>query len=215
MTTTDDRPMSLRFKEGCADLHDSAEAADFARRMVNAELSRDDYIQMLRRSLPIHEALDRAILSNRESVPQLKALITDEQLHGPHIRADLAYFNITPDDIQPANSAIDAIARINQAAVANPLQLLAYHYVREGANNGNHFISRKIRQNLNLPDTGATHHIDPYGPAQREKWGNFKTTLDSLTFSPTERDQLVESARDMFGIVMALHEDLSARTQPA
>lgn len=215
MTTTDDRPMSTRFKEGCADLHDSAEAADFARRMVKAELTRDDYIEMLRRSLPIHEALDHAILANRDSVPQLKALITDEQLHGPHIRADLAYFNIPTDDIQPSNSAAEAIARIDHAARNNPLRLLAYHYVREGANNGNHFISRKIRQNLELPETGATHHIDPYGPAQREKWTAFKTTLDSLPFSPSERDQLVETARDMFRIVMALHDDLSARAQPA
>lgn len=213
MTTADDRPMSARFKEGCADLHDAAESSDFARRMVKAELTRDDYIEMFRRSLPIHEALDNAIRARRDAVPQLKALITDEQFHGPHIRADLEYFNEPASDIQPTPSASEAIAKINHAADTHPLLLLAFHYVREGANNGNHFISRKIRQNLDLPERDGSRHIDPYGPAQREKWAAFKTTLDSLNFTPTERDALVETAREMFRIVMAIHDDLSARAQ--
>lgn len=210
MTMNDPRPMSHRFKEGCADLHQIAETGEFARKMISGTLGRDAYLRMLEQALAAMRPLDDAIRRHRAAVPALAALVDDAQLHAPNLEADLRYFGIEPGAIEPGPAAQALAAAVADAERRDPLLLLGLHYVREGANNGNHYVAKKLRPALGLPERDGTRHLDPYGPAQRTTWEDFKTRLDNQSFTPAQRDALVETARSMFRAIIAMHQEADA-----
>lgn len=210
MTTTDARTMSQRFKEGCWDLHQTAETGDFARKMISGTLGREAYVRMLEQSYAAMGPLDAAIRRARASVPILASLVDDDQLQQPHIEADLKYFGVDPGTIDPGPAAQALAARVQECEKSDPLMLLGLHYVREGANNGNHYVAKKLRATMNLPERDGTRHLDPYGPAQRTKWEAFKHALDDQPLTPAQKDALVETARSMFQAIIDLHHEADA-----
>ena len=94
-------------------------------------------------------------------------------------------------------------------AATDPLELLGLHYVREGANNGNRYIAMRLRKAWNLPhdQTEGFRYLDPYGAEQRPRWERFKQTLDAQTISEAGQATIIAAARDMFGLIMAMHAD--------
>jgi len=212
MTTADPRPMSHQFKEGCADLHQTAESGDFARKMVTGTLSRDAYIHMLEQALVAMRPLDQAILRHRATVPALGSLIDDAQLQAPNLEADLRYFGVDPGSIEPGPAARALTQTIADVERTDPVLLLGLHYVREGANNGNHYVAKRLRPALGLPDRDGSRHLDPYGAAQRATWESFKSRLDAQAFTPAHQRALVETARSMFRAIIALHQEADQTT---
>ena len=209
--STDNRPMSQMMKEGCADLHEKAEHASVPSRMVSGEMTTDEYRVMLQQDAIWNKALDKAILEHREGNTYLKALVDDIQLQGPYFDEDLAHFNIT-DECEPTPGVRAMCQTIQEAAEGNTLTLLGLHYVREGANNGNHYVAKKLRAAWNVEGDDGLRSLDPYGKNQRALWEKFKTTLDAQPFTDEEKDHMVQSGRVMFERVMAIHEDLAAAT---
>jgi heme oxygenase len=207
MTTTDARPISQRFKEGCWDLHQTAEAGDFARKMISGTLGREAYVRMLEQSLAAMRPLDRALRNHRASVPALATLIDDAQLHEQYLEADLRYFGVDPAAVVPGPAAQALAARVAECERTDPLLLLGLHYVREGANNGNHFVAKRLRGALGLPERDGTRHLDPYGSSQRAVWDEFKRKLDEQAFTAAQKDALVETARSMFRAIIDLHHE--------
>lgn len=210
MTTTDARPMSQRFKEGCWDLHQTAETGDFARKMISGTLGREAYVRMLEQALVAMRPLDAAIRKARPSTPALAALVDDAQLQGPYIEEDLRYFDVDPESIEAGPAAKALAARIAECEKTDPLMLLGLHYVREGANNGNHFVAKKLRATMGLPERDGTRHLDPYGSSQRARWEAFKHALDEQSFTAAQKDALVETARSMFRAIIDLHHEADA-----
>lgn len=199
------RPISQMMKEGCADLHERAEHAAVPARMVGGQMSRDEYVLMLRQGVLWNEALDRAILRERPSSPWLTALVDDEQLQGPHYRADLAYYGAeAADEPSPGVAAL-----VHDVEQSDSLTLLGLHYVREGANNGNRYVAKKLRAAWGASGEGGLRSLDPYGERQRPKWEAFKVTLDAQPFTEEDKARLVEAGRLMFTRIMAIHEDLA------
>lgn len=209
--STDNRPMSQMMKEGCADLHDKAEHASVPSRMVSGEMTTDEYCIMLQQDAIWNKALDKAILEHREGNQYLKALVDDIQLQGPYFDEDLAHFKIT-DECEPTPGVKAMCQTIQEAAEGNHLTLLGLHYVREGANNGNHYVAKKLRAAWGVEGDDGLRSLDPYGKNQRALWEKFKTTLDAQPFTDEEKDHMVQSGRVMFERVMAIHEDLAAAT---
>jgi heme oxygenase len=210
MTIHDNDPTSHRFKDGCADLHATAESGDFARKMISGTLTREAYIRMLEQALVAMRPLDEAIRRRRSSVPALAALVDDSQFQAPNLEADLRYLGVDPGAIEPGPAARALAATVADVERRDPLLLLALHYVREGANNGNHYVAKKLRPALGLPERDGSRHLDPYGPAQRATWEAFKIRLDAHPFTPAQKDALVETARLMFRAIIAMHQEVDA-----
>jgi len=209
--STEDRPMSQMMKEGCADLHDKAEHAKVPTRMVSGEMTTEEYGLMLQQDAIWNKALDQAILNHRDANPYLKALVEDIQLQGTYFDADLAHFGL-PADCEPTPGVRAMCDTIEEASNTNPLTLLGLHYVREGANNGNHYVAKKLRAAWGVEGDEGLRSMDPYGKNQRALWEKFKVTLDAQPFTPEEKEHMVQSGRVMFERVMAIHEDLAAAT---
>ncbi|PHQ79758.1 MAG: hypothetical protein COB69_07300 [Phycisphaera sp.] len=208
---TNDRTMSQMMKEGCADLHDKAEHAKVPSRMVSGLMTKDEYCQMLQQDAIWNKALDTAILKRRADNPYLMALVDDIQFQGPYFDQDLAHFGIA-DDCQPTPGVVAMCKTIEDAASNDHLTLLGLHYVREGANNGNSYVAKKLRAAWGIEGDDGLRSMDPYGNNQRALWEKFKTILDAQEFSSEEKDHMVKAGRVMFERVMAIHEDLAAAT---
>lgn len=205
-----DAPMTVRFKQGCWDLHQSAEAGDLPKRLLKGKLSRGEYAAYLGQLYLLARTLDERIVEHRDSVPALKALVDDAQLQKPYLEEDLTFLGVEPGSIDPLPQTAEAIRFITSASSGDPLMLLGLHYVREGANNGNRIISQKVRKVMGFESNEGTRHLDQYGEEQQARWARFKAVLDEQDFTADERDRLVGAAREMFKAIMALHEGVSA-----
>jgi len=205
-----DLPLSRMMKEGCADLHDRAERGRLPLRMTSGEMTRDEFARLLCQDAIWNKALDAAILEHRDSTPCLKALVADIQLQGPYYDEDLAHYH-APAQAKPT-PGVKAMLEAIENARRNPLTLLGLHYVREGANNGNRYVAKKLRAAWGLRGDDGLRTLDPYGKDQRRLWEKFKTALDAQPFTAEEKALLVQAGRTMFERVMAIHEDIAAAT---
>ncbi len=205
-------PIGQMMKDGCWDLHQSAENGAVARGLISGELSKSDYTTLVSQMYLFNRRLDEAVRARRDTQPSLKALIDDEQLQTPYYEADLKDLGVDADSIEPTPGTAEAIALVDRVEAENPANLLALHYVREGANNGNRFVARKLMQVWGQSGLAGMNHLDPYGEAQRAKWESFKTTLNDQPFSDDEKRSLVTTGREMFKAVIAIHRDIEAAT---
>lgn len=202
-----------RLKAETADLHRSAESAEFQRRMAGGRLTREEYVAWLRQMLHVHRALEGPLRERQAGDPRFAA-ITPEQFQVPYLEADLTALDAeSGDGALPATRSL--CERIAADAVSAPLRLLGYHYVLEGSNNGNRFIARRLRPALGLTPGVGDRYLDPYGEAQPERWRRFKDEMASLPFDPDDVDVLVAAARDLFAVIGDISESLAAAPVPA
>lgn len=213
MTTTpavEIGPIGQMMKDGCWDLHQSAENGVIARKMITGEMGRHEFTELAKQMYLFNHRLDRAVQRHRDATPELRALITDEQLQAPYYEQDLAHLGVNPGAIEPTPGTAAAIALVDRTEARNPRDLLALHYVREGANNGNRFVARKLMQVWGQSNAAGMKHLDPYGEAQRGKWEVFKTTLNALPLTDDDKLALVATGREMFKAVIGIHRDIEA-----
>jgi len=202
-------PLSRMMKEGCADLHDRAERGRLPMRMTSGEMTREEFAHMLGQDAIWNKALDAAILEHRDSIPSLKALVHDIQLQGPYYDEDLSHYGAAAQ-AEPTPGVKALLEDIERARRDSPLTLLGLHYVREGANNGNRYVAKKLRAAWGLDGDDGLRTLDPYGKEQRRLWEKFKAALDGQPFTAAEKTLLVRAGRAMFQHIMAIHEDLAA-----
>lgn len=201
---------SKRMKEECWDLHQSAEAGRTAKAMIEGTLTKEHYIDMLGQMYAAAKVLDPLVAEARAKVPALAALVDDAQMQGPYLRQDLEFYGVDPDGVKPRAGALHLIETARRLARENPLALLGLHYVREGANNGNRYVAKKLRLVYEMPGEDGFRHLDPYGSEQRARWERFKATLDAQPFTPGQQDELVAAGREMYKAIIGIHNDVGA-----
>lgn len=212
---TDQRPTTQRIREGCWDLHQTAESGDFAMHMAKGDLGTDAYVAMLQALHEPMRVLDERLEARRPDVPAIAEVVTKEQHQAPNLAADLRHFGAEPERRCVGDAARALVDLVHHTEARNPAGLLGLHYVREGANNGNRFVAIKLRKGLGLEEGAGTSFLDPYGDQQRARWEAFKRTLDEQALEPAERDAMVEAAREMFRAIIDVHRELAARYLPA
>lgn len=201
---------SGRMRAECWDLHMSAEAGGVARAMIQGSLSREHYVDLLGQTYAAARVLDARLREARGTVSALAALVDEEQMQGPYLERDLAFFGVEPGSIVARAGASHLIATADRLARENPLALLGLHYVREGANNGNRYVAKKLRQVYEMAGDDGFRHLDPYGNEQRARWERFKSALDAQPFAPAQQDELVAAGREMYAAIIGIHADVEA-----
>ena len=103
-------------------------------------------------------------------------------------------------------------ARVEQLAADQPLGLLGFHYVLEGSNNGSKYIAMGMGKAYGLEPGPGLRYLDPYGEAQRERWDAFRSSMESVGFSPAEKDLLVACAKEMFEALIRIGDEFVGAT---
>ena len=207
MTTTTATPISHRLKTETQPLHDDAESHTFQRALLKGQLTREAYAAHMEQMLLLHQSLEAALRSARDRDARVQRLVKDEYFQAPRLMSDLAHFGFDGTKAEPTTATTKLCEQLSSLAESNPVALIGHLYVLEGSNNGGRFIAMAVRKAYELENAGV-EWLDPYGEAQRGKWGEFKTTLDELQFSDDEADAIVNAAGDMFRGVSAMADDL-------
>lgn len=204
--------MSARFKQGHADLHEQAEQGTIPAAMASGTITREQYIALLRTEYPVHLALDERLRAAKQGHTLLAELVDDQTLMSGFYAQDLAHFGIDPNTVEPTPAASEVIELIHAIEREHPIALLAFHYVRFGASNGNRYVAKRIRPALGLESVDSapgTKHLDPFGSDQRALWDAFKAKLDGAPLTEDERLLLVATARQVFTAIMSLHAEVT------
>lgn len=193
-----------------ASLHAEAEGGAVQQAMVRGELPLSDYTAYLTQMLHVHRILEAALRRVRPHVPQILAVVDDEQFQEDNLLADLDTFGAFEDE----TPALPAVLRYRRSVCwlesHRPLTLLGQHYVLEGSKNGAKFIAKAVRAAYALTPGVGDRFLDPYGDRQRVKWMQFKAAMDAATFTEAERGDVLTGAQEMFHTVIGLAADLSA-----
>lgn len=196
-----------RLRTETRDLHDRAEGREFQSRLVKGEIDRETYSRWLGQMLLVHRALEAPLKKACLGDPRFAA-VKAEQYQEPYLLADLIALGFDAATIEPLPATRRLIEDIERAALEDPLQLLGFHYVMEGSNNGNRFIVRAIGPALRIDRSSGARYLDPYGDEQPAKWKEFKTEMNATGFDADQSDRLVAAARRMFEGVAEISDEL-------
>lgn len=202
--------LTKRLKDDNWALHQIAERQESPGSLIKGTMPKDGYLAMLAQQHLINRALDSAMRDAIKSDPRIGELVLEEQFFTPYTQADLAFFGIDEDSIEPAIGTQRYIDHI-ESHKDQALHLLGLHYVRLGASNGNRFVAKVVRKSYALEEDG-TRALDPFGESQRAKWMDFKNALDAMPFNQGEQDAVFDGTRAAYvgAINQNLEEAMSA-----
>lgn len=195
-------------KQATSEQHRDAERRQLQRDMVRGQLTPETYGSWLGQMYLIHRALWQAISGERAAHPRLH-IVEDHGLHAANLHSDLADFGVDAEETDALPSAQRALRSIEAVSADDPLSLLGYNYVLEGSMNGNRYIARALDD---APGIAATRYLDPYGEEQRSIWHAYRERMNSGAFTEDEAQRIVAAARDMFGFMAEMSEELAAQS---
>lgn len=194
-----------RLKEETWGLHQQAERGNLEQDLVKGKLPREVYRDHLGQRYLIHKVLEARLREARDQEPRLKAIVHDWQFHENDAAVDLKFYGGDPETVQPTPATEKLIKSIQEA---DPISLLGHQYVYEGSNNGAKFIAKALRGAWRLQGLDGTQYLDPYGDKQRERWAEFKSTMEAQEFSQEDGDKIVEAAKATFLQVIEVENDV-------
>jgi heme oxygenase len=181
-----------------------------SRDLVAGLLPRSTYVAWLSQLFFVQRTLEWHLGRLRTVVPPLSAVVRDHYFHTPAIASDLACFGVGLQRLTPLASTSVLTELIDGLAVRAPLALIGFAYVLEEGKNGGRRIAKRARLAYRLKPGQGVAYLDPYGEAQRQRWLDFKTDMESIGFEPAEVAVLSEAARLMLQSVVAILDEIVA-----
>lgn len=201
-----------RLRDETAEQHQHAESRPLEQAMVRGEIQTDTYVEYLAQRYLVHRQLEARLRELLASDARLNGLVLDEQWQVPNLEADLAFFGVALDQIEPTRGALNLIEHIEASARGERIGLLGDFYVFEGSKNGANFLAPRVRSALQLVGNDGSHYLAPHGPRQRELWTQFKARMDAVSFAPAECDAMVRGAKAAFKFAAEIDDDVHTRT---
>ncbi|MEQ8821841.1 MAG: biliverdin-producing heme oxygenase [Sumerlaeia bacterium] len=167
--------------------------------IMKGTLPRFKYVNNLKQRYLLQKAFEEVLAAHRDSEPFLNRVVTDEQFHAPKAAEDLRFFGVDPDTVKSLPATEDMIAFFHATAERDPRLLLSIHYIIEGSNNGAMFIAKAVKKAYDLEGTDGTYHLQPYGPAIREKWSAFGQAFNTLPIDDALMAKMIQVGRETFG----------------
>jgi len=203
-------PLSVALKQATADLHTRAEKHPAQARMVGGRATREEYSAFLVQMAALHAYLEPALRELVSGVPALHGVVRPHHFRQAAASADLRALGQQPEQDAPLPATSRFCKRLVALSRHDPVALLGVLYVLEGATNGGRFIAAAVRPALSLPDGIGTAYLDPHGPFQRERWAQFRTSVDEQGLSSAEQAAVIAAAYETFEAVYEILEDLNS-----
>jgi heme oxygenase len=186
------------------DLHTRAERHPIQAALVRGGATREAYAAYLAQLLHIHAALE-TVLAARATDPVLTP-IEPGQFRAAAAADDLRELGIATID-EPVAPVAAFGARVG---AAHPLELLGMQYVLEGSTNGGRYIAKAVGRGTGLPAGAAIRYLDPYGDAQKDRWGSFCAAVIALDIRGEDLERVVSGAVAMFQLIIDTFDAMTA-----
>ncbi len=206
-----------KIKAGIWDIHEGVtdqqeKPTPEAENIMQGTLPRFKYVNNLKQRYLLQKDFEQVLAAHRNQ-PAIAAVVTDEQFHAEKAAADLRYFGIDPETVQPVPATKAMCAFFRETAARDPRLLLAIHYVIEGSNNGAMFIAKAVKKAYDLEGTDGTFHLQPYGTAIRDKWKAFGESFNALEIDHALMAEMIAVGRETFHHMNAIASEAHAQPE--
>ena len=188
-----------RLKAGTAAQHAVAESKPLEAALIEGSIGRAQYEKYLSQRWLIHRELEAATDRALRTDNRLTSLSLPSLYQTKNLEADLSHLQSNLGSIRPLPGATNLIQEIQKAA---PATLMGIYYVFEGSKNGARYISKSLAK----AGQTALRYLDPHGEQQRPLWMKFRADMDSISWTPTEQDQMVKAAQATFDAISSLDD---------
>ncbi|MGH2446676.1 MAG: biliverdin-producing heme oxygenase [Candidatus Limnocylindria bacterium] len=200
LTQTPAPTLMARLRSETRDQHVMTEAVPFSTRIVDGSLPLASYTAQLAASLPVHEALERAVAGAGH--PALRSVWEPSMRRVDALRADLRALGAlgpSPADLPPpTRTAAAAFATwIDDLARRQPVALLGVLYVLEGSTLGGAVLRRHLAAAFQLEDDGLRYY-SPYGRHPKPHWVAFSMRMNVAVTGEREIELIIGTARETF-----------------
>ncbi len=208
---TIDTPVMELLRDSTSELHKTAESQPMQKALAKGELPVDRYAAYLEQLWLVHRALEKALVDATPNEARLEGMDEAAVMHVRHLEVDLAELGRDLNAIDPTPAAAKLAQHIERDGATEPVLLAGHFYVLEGSMNGNQYIARAVQRVYELnPDAGLAY-LSSYGETQRPKWASFKERMNTIAFTASEREGLVERAKAVFGAIRDIATELDSR----
>ncbi len=185
-------------RESTKELHADTEGHQFQKQLGSGTVRKDLYVKYLGQLYLMHKHLADLLPHAAANDARIAAVLAPYHSDLSAVVGDLGYFDASTDSVVPLTATAALLDTMDELAKHSPVSLLGQLYVLEGSTNGAKFMAKTLRKGLNLPEERGAKYFDRYGDLQRERWTNFKATMNAQGFSQSEIDALVVEAKRMF-----------------
>ena len=192
-----------RLKAGTAAQHAVAESKPLEAALIEGSIGRTQYEKYLSQRWLIHRELEAATDRALRTDNRLASLGLPSRYQTKNLEADLAHLQSNLKSIRPLPGATNLIQEIQKAT---PSTLMGIYYVFEGSKNGARYISKSLAK----AGQTALRYLDSHGEQQRPLWMKFRADMDSISWTPTEQDQMVKAAQATFDAISSLDDAIHA-----
>lgn len=200
--------LAAMLKTSTQDVHTRTERHAFQRLLMTGQLGREGWVAQLGQGLLVHRALVAALKAAAAKGGPAASIFREHHEYPQRYEADLRFFGGDPSAVKPLAPTSRLLAEIDAAGRSSTgvLALIGYLYVVEGSTNGAKFISQALVRALQLSDASGLSSLDPHGDLQRERWGAFRASLDTLPLDDSQKALVVTGAHAFFEYMIEMFD---------
>lgn len=166
--------------------------------LMQGTLAKYKYVNQVKQRYLVQKGFEEILDRVRKENDFVGSVVTDEQFHADKAAKDLEFFGVEPASCKPLPETEEFLKFCHETADKDPRLVLAIHYIIEGSNNGALFIAKAVQKSYDLEGTDGTYHLQPYGTAIRQKWGEFAAAFNALEMDDELMKEMVKVGRESF-----------------
>jgi heme oxygenase len=206
-------PFSQALRERTWSSHGDSEGATFMKDLMTGTGTREDYISLVAQHFFIYEALEAAA-SVFASDPVASAFISPQLTRMSALTDDLEFL-LGADwraQISPLPTTVRYVERINEVTAERWAGgFIAHHYTRYmGDLSGGQAIGRLMQRHFGFETNGVGFYLFDQIASPKEFKETYRDQLDAVTWTPEERDRVIDEVIVAYRFNTELFVDLGA-----
>ncbi|MCX7005247.1 MAG: biliverdin-producing heme oxygenase [bacterium] len=170
-------------------------ALPFFQAAIAGQLPLESYLGYLRALAVVHGALEQALADSRHAV--VAAVWSDDLRKLPLLLKDVRFFELrdVADIPDAANAALAMADHIRRVSLTQPLALLAYLYVLEGAAMGAQIMHPQYARTLQLTGVDGLAYVQGAGSDAPAQWLQFQQRMAARHLGPEDCALIVQTVQ--------------------
>lgn len=182
-----------RLKQETAHYHRQIEQNEFAKAIMNAAITIEDYKRYLEKFYGFLKPLEEQ--ANKLALWEGTGLEIEVRAKVPLLEQDLRHLGTSEEQL----SKLPLCSELPD--ISTPARWLGYMYVIEGSTNGGQILTKKLSQCLPLDAGRGLKYFNAYGEDTRARWADFRELMLRNVSTPSEADEAVQAAAETFRLL--------------